>query len=301
MVNPEKSAIVVIMQRLHEDDLIGHIYEHEEWGFERLMIPMEYEPDRTYTTSIGWKDPRVKEGELMFEARFPRHVVERDKKIMGEYAAAGQLQQIPVPRSGGDFDVDKISTVQWHHIEEEDILWCRGWDLAGTEGAGAWSAGVRIGYRHKTKRWVIGHAIRDRLRADGVRHLMMQVAENDGLEVDIVIPKDPGQAGKAQAADIVAELSGYKVIAEPQSGAKEVRAQPLAAQVNAGNVDIVEGAWNEDFLKEMRFFPRGKFKDQVDAASSAFNHASGKLRKKKIPQLFVVASEERNWADVANG
>lgn len=98
--NPRKSAIVVIMQRLHEEDVSGIILE-KNLGYEHLMLPMEFDPERRCSTNIGFEDPRGEEGELLFPKRFPQEVVERDKLVMGPYASAGQFQQSPTPRGGG--------------------------------------------------------------------------------------------------------------------------------------------------------------------------------------------------------
>ena len=98
--NPEKSAIIVVMQRITEGDVSGHILS-SDYGYTHLMLPMEFEPERRCKTSIGFTDPRKKEGELLFPERFPKEVVERDKKMMGSYAVAGQFQQRPTPRGGG--------------------------------------------------------------------------------------------------------------------------------------------------------------------------------------------------------
>lgn len=97
-VNNDDSAIVTIMQRLNEGDIAATA---KELGYEHLMIPMRYEPERKCVTSIGWSDPRTEPGELMFPDRFPEKQVAELETIMGEYAAAGQLQQRPVPRGGG--------------------------------------------------------------------------------------------------------------------------------------------------------------------------------------------------------
>src|SRR6478609_620630 len=98
--NPRVSAIVVIMQRLHEADLSGTILDND-MGYDHVMLPMRYESDRAAPTKLGLMDIRDVEGELLFEERFPLSVVERDEKIMGPYAAAGQHQQAPTPRGGG--------------------------------------------------------------------------------------------------------------------------------------------------------------------------------------------------------
>lgn len=100
LTNPATSAIVVIMQRLHVDDVSGIILE-KNLGYTHVMLPMEFDPSRKCVTDLGYEDPREEEGELLFEARFPREVVERDKQVMGPWAVAGQFQQTPTPRGGG--------------------------------------------------------------------------------------------------------------------------------------------------------------------------------------------------------
>lgn len=101
-INNEQSAIVVIMQRLADRDTSGIILA-EKLGYTHLCLPMEFEKDRRCVTSIGFRDPRTKEGELLFPERFPATQVKELKKTLGEYASAGQLQQRPVPRGGGLF------------------------------------------------------------------------------------------------------------------------------------------------------------------------------------------------------
>jgi predicted phage terminase large subunit-like protein len=94
------SVIIVVMQRLHEEDVSGVILD-KGLGYEHLMLPAEYEPDRRCVTSIGFEDYRTELGEVLFPQRFPIEVLERDKKVMGPYAYAGQMQQRPSPAGGG--------------------------------------------------------------------------------------------------------------------------------------------------------------------------------------------------------
>lgn len=97
--NPAESAIIVIMQRLHEEDVSGIILD-KQLGYEHLCLPMRFEPDRKCFTGIGFEDPREDDGELLFPERFPLEVVERDERVMGPYATAGQFQQRPTVRGG---------------------------------------------------------------------------------------------------------------------------------------------------------------------------------------------------------
>lgn len=98
--NPDRSAIVVVMQRLHERDVSGVILDND-MGYDHIMLPMRFDPSRKCVTRLGYEDPREYDGELLFEDRFPLHVVERDEAAMGPYATAGQYQQSPEPRGGG--------------------------------------------------------------------------------------------------------------------------------------------------------------------------------------------------------
>ena len=264
-VNNEQSAIVVIMQRLHQRDTSGIILDRQ-LGYTHLCIPMRFESDRRCITSIGWQDPRTKDGELMFPERFGEKQVSELERTLGSYAAAGQLQQRPAPREGGMFKRAWFREVEAIPAGTEFM---RGWDLASTEGAGDYTVGVKIG-RTPEGRFVIADVTRDRLSPAGVERLLVNTASQDGRDCRISIPQDPGQAGKQQAAYLVGKLAGYSIKATPETGAKEKRAEPLAAQAEAGNVDILKATWNAAFYDEATIFPNGR-KDQIDAASRAFN------------------------------
>lgn len=99
------SARIIIMQRLHERDLTGHIMKSDNYrSWEHIVLPMEYESSRAYPkSSIGFKDPRTKEGELLWPKVFTRRKVAELKIELGEYRSAGQLAQRPAPAGGGVF------------------------------------------------------------------------------------------------------------------------------------------------------------------------------------------------------
>lgn len=265
-VNNDESAIVVIMQRLNEKDTSGIILKRE-LGYTHLCLPMRFEAERRCITSIGFRDPREQDGELLFPERFPEETVRSLEKTMGSYAAAGQLQQRPAPREGGMFKKAWFPIVR---AIPAGTKFVRGWDLAATEGAGDWSAGVKIG-RQKNGRFIIAGVNRDRKAPAGVEQMLVNTASQDGYACEISIPQDPGQAGKAQASYYIGKLAGYTARATPESGDKVTRAGPLAAQAEAGNLDILDGDWNETFFDEITVFPNGSYDDQVDAASRAFN------------------------------
>jgi len=124
LVDPRTSAIVVIMQRLHEEDVSGVIIE-KQLGYCHLCLPMEYDSNRHCVTEIGFEDLRSEDGELLFPDRFPREVVERDKSVLGPYASAGQLQQSPSPRGGGIIKRD------WWQLWDDEMAQANGLANAG--------------------------------------------------------------------------------------------------------------------------------------------------------------------------
>lgn len=270
--SPEESAIIIVMQRLHEKDVSGLILA-EELGYEHLCLPMEYEGPRK-ATSIGFVDPRREEGELLFPARFPRAVVDRDKRTMGAYATAGQFQQRPSPKKGGEFETDKIEIVD--AIPAGVVQWARGWDLAATEGAGDYTAGPKIG-KLADGRFIVADVVRKQYGAAKRDALIKNTAAADGMgRVKQSLPQDPGQAGKSQVKALVSMLAGHHVVHSTESGDKVVRARGFAAQVNAGNVLMLRASWNTAYTEELQMFPNGAYDDQVDGSSRAFDALLGK-------------------------
>lgn len=266
LVEPRTSAIIVVMQRLHEQDVSGEILAGD-YGYEHLRLPMEFEAGRRCSTSIGWSDPRAEEGELLFPQRFPREVIDRDKKAMGEYAVAGQFQQRPAPRTGGYFAWERLEIVD---ATPQLVEVVRYWDKAGTQDGGKRTAGVKLG-KGRNGLWYVLDVVTGQWNAANREAVIRQTAELDGISCRVWIEQEPGSGGKESAENTIARLAGYSVHAERPSGEKELRAEPYAVQVAAGNVRLLRGEWNQLFIDEHKSFPRGKFKDQIDAAGGAFN------------------------------
>lgn len=192
--------------------------------------------------------------------------VERERLLGGNWDARAKAGAV---FARTDFDIVPAAPIDYSRR-------CRAWDFAATAGGGDWTVGVLF-CRGTDKRWYIEDVVRVQEPAHKVRKLIKNVASQDGVGTVIRIPQDPGQAGKAQAQDIVRDLAGYIVRSRPVTGSKYSRAQPLAAQAQAGNVSLVAGPWNRAFLNEMENFD-GSDKctdDQVDAASDAFSELAG--------------------------
>ena len=123
-------------------------------------------------------------------------------------------------------------------------------------------------------RFVILNVINKQLKAGDVRNTILITAKLDKQKYPFArqrLPQDPGQAGKEQAQSYIKMLSGFSVVVKAESGDKVTRAEPMAAQWQHGMFDLVAGEWNEEYLNQLESFPDSKFKDMVDASSSAFN------------------------------
>jgi predicted phage terminase large subunit-like protein len=162
----------------------------------------------------------------------------------------------------------------------------RSWDLAATEaGEGTdpdWTVGLKLS-RDQHGTFYVEHVERFQGGPDRVEEAIKNTAAADGRGVNIRLPQDPGQAGKAQASYLINKLAGYNVTAERETGDKVTRASPASAQARAGNIRVVRGPWNEAFFTEVESFPSPKtHDDQVDALAGAFNSLIGSAATPRI-------------------
>ena len=180
------------------------------------------------------------------------------------------------PAAGLYFKPEQTRIVK--NIPDELVVVVRAWDLAATEinilnKDPDRTAGVLMG-RMRNGQYIILDVKRTASNAASVRAIVKSTAETDKVQYGcrkILIPQDPGQAGKEQAQSYIKALAGFSVKSKPVSGSKVTRAEPFAAQWQQGNVILLEGGWNKIFLNELEGFPDALHDDQVDAASDAFS------------------------------
>lgn len=286
--NDASTAFVVIMQRVHDRDASGLILS-SDLGYTHLCIPQRFETNHPHrwwgsigrcreeqTTTptchqMGAGDPRTEEGQLAWPELWPAERVDQTEKEMsawgGSYAVSGQEQQRPAPRGGGLFKA------KWFNIiPDSGITWqnsVRGWDFAATVAdTSAWTVGARIAMMDG-KIYVLD-IHRKRGTPGDVEGLIDLLHRGDPADVFWSLPRDPGQSGVYQAAALSRRLQGRAFQFTPETGSKESRAEPFAAQAELGNVYLIKAHWNADLLAELSTFPAGQYKDQVDALSRAY-------------------------------
>jgi predicted phage terminase large subunit-like protein len=274
----ENSAMLIITTRWHKDDLLGRLIE-------RL-------PDvrvRRYP-AIAERDEKYRRaGEALFPELKSLEFLEEQLKGLSEASRQAIYQQNPIVAGGGIFPIEKLQVLPFWG-RDGILKSVRYWDKAGSKDAGAYTAGVLM-HRMKDGRFVIEHVARGQWSALEREQQIKCWAEHDkGMlrhtPYEVGVEQEPGSGGKESAEATLRMLAGYRCFADRVTGSKEIRADPLAAQVQAGNVFLVAGAWNSAFLEECESFPNGKFKDQVDAAAGAF----ARLTRKPAYNLDAMAT-----------
>ena len=259
-------SIVLVLTRWHPDDLAGRLIAEmengsgEQWEILSLPAICDQEPD-----------PLGREiGDALWPDRYPRSELKKIEASVGPREWAALYQQRPAPSEGALFKTSMMTVVDAAPANGTDV---RRWDLAATSQVGSrdpdWTVGLKMRKTPDNRIYILD-VNRFRSGPTEVEQAIIGTASQDGGEVEIVLPQDPGQAGKSQAEYLTRRLSGYRVQAVRETGDKATRAMPFASQVNAGNVYLVKSPWNREFLEELSMFPSGH-DDQVDAASGAFD------------------------------
>lgn len=258
-----KSGILLCMTRWHEDDLAGRLLKAAEDGDGDQWQVIDY-------PAIAEKDEKHrKEGEALHPERFPLSRLVKIMRAIGSRAWNALYQGRPTSKTGGVFLTDRFITVD--AIPAGVIIKrVRAWDFAATKDGGDYTAGVLMGEGNDGRYYILD-VVRGQYSSLEVESVLKATASRDGYDVEIHLPQDPGAAGKAQAQRQVSLLSGYIAKSERMTGDKVTRAAAFAAQVEAGNVVLLRGSWNDEFINELGDFPLGKHDDQVDAAADAFN------------------------------
>jgi len=183
---------------------------------------------------------------------------------------------------GSMFDRTQFEVLEPAELPDfsKDTTIIRFWDLAGSEPSPSypdpdWTVGC-LGAMHEGIFYILD-VRRIRAKGDKVEKFIRETAEEDGPDISIQMEQEPGSAGKNlidQYARYV--LAGYAFTGQRATGDKETRAKPMSAAVANGNVRLLRGNWNTDYIDEMSAFPEANVHDdQVDASVHAFNLCAG--------------------------
>lgn len=267
--NGPNSAIVVIMQRLHESDLTGHLLE--KGGYEHLMLPNEFDPRRSTVTSIGWQDPRTVEGELLWEKGMDAKATAERKVALGTFGYAAQYMQAPAPAGGGLIDPSWFRTWTDSTLPKDeqgnakfDEMLISG-DFTFRETRLSDFNVLECWGRSQGQYYLLDL---DRFKGDFTVTLRRFVAfceRNPDASTKLVEIAANGEAILSQLRQTIPGMLGVV----PKSS-KESRVSAIAPWIESGNVHIPESApWLSDFKHECAMFPAGRHDDMVDSMTQA--------------------------------
>lgn len=288
LANPKTGVMCGICQRLHEDDPAGHVLKGDE--YESLIIPQIYvapqppgpgEPvPPKPRTAIGFEDPREKDGELMFPARFDSKFLRAERRRMGTAMFEAQHQQRPSPLGGTIFRRSWWGSYTkprgWEQMPIEELLKALGiervavgWDTAlGERQSNDYTSGTVIG-QSQNRYYVLGHVLRRMSFPETEKAIIQSWSRWNAVAVPI---EGNGSASGKAAVQSLKTKSRVPAIEVPNI-AKEVRAAIVAPTVEAGLVLLPdEEPWVEGFVASLAAFPRGAHDDDVDSFCIALEY-----------------------------
>lgn len=278
--NKAVTPLILVMQRLSMNDPTAHLIAQKSNKIRVISLPGEIKNYRDFVRPKKLIKYYSKKG-LLDPKRLGWKVLRQMEAKLGQYGYAGQVGQNPTPPGGGMFKVKKLMVITSPLNPANYVRTVRAWDKAGTLDGGAYTAGVKLS-ELTNGRWIVEDVVRMRVEYEEREELIKRTAQADGPEVEIVIEQEPGSGGKESAQASIKMLAGYSTYRDLPKGDKALRADPFSVQVNWGNIFLMKGDWNHDFIEEYRSFPFGNYKDQVDAGAMAFSRLTGTQEVERI-------------------
>ena len=268
--DPKNGAFIIIMQRVHENDLTGHILanEYDEW--EHLCLPARYEPNHPtpVKSSLGFVDPRKEEGELLWEERIDEKTLTNLEVSLGSYGASGQLQQRPMPKGGG------ILKAEWWQPWTDDKLpiieyLIQSYDTAySTKDSSSYSARTTWGVFKENGYYntIVVDMWYDRVSYPDLRRIAQEAYED--YEPDVVLIEKKA-SGQSLLQDL--RMAGIPVLEYMPDRDKQARAHACSALLEDGRVFYPEGKkWAKNLIDICSAFPTGDNDDIVDTCTQAW-------------------------------
>jgi predicted phage terminase large subunit-like protein len=258
------SSIILIMQRLHEDDLVGHVLGQEPW--EVVSFPAIAEEDEWYEieTIVGRRKVGRRAGEVLQPEREPPHVLNVTRTTLGEYNFAGQYQQRPAPAGGGMIKAEWFRNFQsYENLQFDRII--QSWDTAIKPGElNDYSVCTTWGI--KGPNLYLLDVLREKLDYPNLKRRV--IAHFKCFPVSTILIED-----RASGTQLIQELI-YEGISNVQGvepdGDKIMRMHAQTAKIENGFVYLLaEAPWRTAYLHELTTFPKGRYDDQVDSTSQA--------------------------------
>jgi predicted phage terminase large subunit-like protein len=256
-------AIILIMHRLHEDDLAGHVLAQEDW--EVVCFPAVAEDDEVWMldSELGRQSFMRQRGEALHPERQPLATLEQIRRTIGEYNFAGQYQQAPSPLGGGMVKDAWFRSYAPNERPEKFDRILQSWDTAN-KASELSDFSVCTTWGIKGKDLYLLHVLRRRMEYPELKRAVCEQCA--AFEASVVLIED-----KASGTQLIQELihEGVHAVTRYQPQADKVmRMHAQTAMIENGFVHLPkEAAWLAEYLHELTAFPKGKHDDQVDSTA----------------------------------
>jgi predicted phage terminase large subunit-like protein len=269
-LNDKKTGcIILIMQRLHEDDLVGHVLS-QNGSWKVLRFPAIAEEDESYVvdTVLGRRCFKRRVGEALHPERESLEILKDTREIQGEYNFAGQYQQAPAPFGGGIVKAGWFKTYNPNELPPKFEAVLQSWDTANkTTELSDYSVCTTWGV--KENHIYLLHVLRRRMDYPALKRAVVEQAQ--AYHPNEIIIED-----KASGTQLIQELvyDGVHGVRryEPPKMEKAVRLHTVSGSIENGFVHLPEKAeWLAEYLHELTTFPNGKYDDQADSTSQALD------------------------------
>lgn len=269
-------AIVIVMQRLHADDLVGHVLERDAW--EVISLPAIATEDTYHRLSdVAGDLYRRRAGELLHAEREPLAVLEQMRRAQGSLTFQAQYQQDPAPAGGNVIRREWLRTYEARPGRFDRIVVA--WDTASTlSEASDWSVGTVWGAIGLD--YYLLDVVRGRWEAPDLRHAIVALSERWKADVTLI---EKTQLGYALLQDLRRTRSLAPILVEPRYD-KEARLLAQSARFEAGQVHLpAEAPWLGAYIGELLAFPNGRHDDQVDATTYALHYLTARKTRDEPP------------------
>ena len=268
--DPLTGAIIIVMQRVHVDDLTGFVLQQSD-DWEVLSLPAIAESDQLIALPYGeWHERKT--GDLLSPEREPMQILEHLKQMLGASDFSAQYQQSPLPPGGAMIKRDWVKRYVDLPVDRNSLRILQSWDTASKGGSeNDWSVcttwQVRGAFYH------LVDVYRDRLYYPDLKRKVVELAAK--FRADQVLVEDAGTA-MALVPELQSQVRGLTSVKPDRD--KQTRMSVASAKFEAGQVFLPERAeWLADLESELFAFPSGRHDDQVDSISQALNHNSGQI------------------------
>lgn len=306
--DPKTGAYVNVQQRLGESDLTGHILEKDksaEWTY--LCLPMRFEPERSFITSIGWEDPRMTPGELLWPERFGEEEVHRLEVNLGTWRAAGQLQQRPEPKGGGiikrdwwqtwppegetfdakgnslkpvqnpncSFIVASLDTAYTEKTMNDPsalTIWgVFAGDPMAQEVRASDEHSVRV-YTETSTRVILLHAWTKHLEIHPLVNMVAKSCKDFRVDKLLIEDKAAGHSVAQELRRLFSNEDFAIQLINPRNLDKMARLYSIQHLFEEGMIYAPDRTWAEAVITEVAAFPNGRHDDLTDTVSQGLRH-----------------------------